>query len=75
LTEVEEDNKKREATGRKAPGAKREFAVGDRVRIKNPGPFQASTGTIVKIGASRNTVQARNGTKFLRAPKNLSFEE
>jgi hypothetical protein len=35
----------------------REFTIGDRVRIKNPNRFQADRGTIVKIGASRITVQ------------------
>jgi transcription antitermination factor NusG len=53
----------------------RELAVGDRVRINNPGPFQATRGTITKIGNSRITVQARNGTKISRAPKNLTLED
>jgi transcription antitermination factor NusG len=53
----------------------REFAVGDRVQINNPGPFQATRGTITKIGNSRITVQARNGTKISRAPKNLTLED
>jgi transcription antitermination factor NusG len=55
--------------------AARKFAIGDRVRIRNPGPFQSNTGTIVKIGRSRNTVQTRSGERVIRAPKNLSFEE
>jgi transcription elongation factor len=53
----------------------REFAIGDRVRIRNPGLLQAVRGTIIKIGASRITVQARNGNKIVRAPKNLILEE
>jgi hypothetical protein len=35
------------------PDATREFAVGDRVRIRNPGLLQAVRGTVTKIGTSR----------------------
>jgi hypothetical protein len=42
-----------------------EFAIGDRVRIRNPGLLQAVRGTIIKIGSSRITVQARNGNKIM----------
>jgi uncharacterized protein YceH (UPF0502 family) len=49
------------------------FAVGDYVRITNPGLRQADRGIITNIGNSRITVQDRNGTKILRAPKNLVF--
>ena len=49
-----------------------EFEVGNQVKIKNPGPFQAAKGTIVKIGKDRITVLARNGTKIVRAPRNLT---
>jgi transcription antitermination factor NusG len=49
----------------------RAFQIGDRVQIRNPGPFQPNKGTIQKIGPSRITVVATNGTKILRAPKNL----
>jgi hypothetical protein len=52
----------------------RAFAVGDRVRIKNPGLLQPARGTIIKIGRTRTTVEARNGTKIVRAPKNLILE-
>jgi hypothetical protein len=52
----------------------RVFAVGDRVRIKNPGLLQPVRGTIIKIGKTRITVEARNGTKIVRAPKNLILE-
>ncbi len=51
-----------------------EFAVGDRVRIKNPGPFQPTTGTVSKIGAKRITVRTANGSNIVRAPKNLTFQ-
>jgi hypothetical protein len=47
------------------------FAVGDYVRITNPGLRQSDRGIITKIGNSRITVQDRNGTKILRAPQNL----
>jgi small-conductance mechanosensitive channel len=53
------------------PDATREFAIGDRVQIKNPGRYQASGGTIAKIGANRITVRTASGSKILRAPKNL----
>jgi transcription antitermination factor NusG len=56
------------------PDTAREFVVGDWVRIKNPGVFQPAKGRIVKIGISRVTVQARNGTKVVRDPKNLTHE-
>jgi hypothetical protein len=53
----------------------REFAIGNRVRIKNPGRFQASSGIITRIGTTRITVEPRNGTKIVRAPKNLAHED
>ena len=54
--------------------AKREFAIGDRVNIKNPKLFQPTSGTITKIGATRITVTSESGSKILRAPKNIVFE-
>ena len=51
-----------------------ELAIGDKVRIRNPNPFQASRGTIIKIGASRVTIQTKTGTKILRAQKNVILE-
>ena len=61
------------ATGTPRPTAppEREFAVGDRVRIRNPGPFQSSFGTIEKIGAARITVRDRDGRAIVRIPKNI----
>jgi hypothetical protein len=60
-------------TESRASGAPREFQIGDLVQIKNPKPFQARQGTIVKIGIGTNriTVQARNGSKVVRASFNL----
>ena len=58
----------------KKEDTKRKFAVGERVRIINPGPSQATTGYIVKIGPSRITVQTRSGDKIVRAAKNLITE-
>ena len=49
----------------------RPLAIGDKVRIKNPSPFQANEGVIIKIGTSRVTVLTGSGTKILRATKNL----
>jgi hypothetical protein len=54
--------------------AARAFAVGDRVRILNPNRLQPDRGAITKIGRSRITVEARNGTKIIRAPRNLILE-
>ena len=53
----------------------RVFAVGDRVRIKNPGLLQPVRGAITNMGKTRITVEARNGTKIVRAPKNLILED
>jgi dsDNA-specific endonuclease/ATPase MutS2 len=53
----------------------RKFVIGESVRIKNPGPLQANTGTIVKIGTSRITVKTKNGEKIIRAAKNLAVEQ
>ena len=53
--------------------ATRVFVIGDLVQIKNPRPLQAKKGTIIRIGVDtdRITVQARNGTKIIRASFNL----
>jgi hypothetical protein len=50
------------------------FAIGERVQIINPGPSQATTGMIVKIGTSCFTVQTRNGDKIVQAANNLTLE-
>ena len=55
------------------PETTREYAIGDRVRITNPRPFQATTGTVRKIGTNRITVRAASGSNIIRAPKNLIF--
>ena len=51
----------------------REFSIGDKVKILNPGPLQAKTGTIIRIGVGTNriTVLAEDGTKIVRASSNL----
>jgi hypothetical protein len=54
-------------------GTTREFVIGDRVLIKNPRYLQGDRGKIVKITASRITVEAASGNKIIRAPKNLSL--
>jgi hypothetical protein len=54
----------------------REFAVGDRVCIKNPRPFQPSRGTIQKIGQARITIKGRDGKTIIhRTPKNLTLDD
>jgi hypothetical protein len=55
-------------------GTTQEFEIGDRVRIRNPRMLQANRGKIVRIGASRITVKAKNGTTIVWAPKNLYFD-
>jgi hypothetical protein len=53
----------------------REFAIGDRVRIRNPNRHQATRGTITKIGTTRITVTSLCGReKVIREPKNLVLE-
>jgi hypothetical protein len=52
----------------------REFALGDQVRILNPRILQARKGRVVKIGETRITIQASNGTTIVRAPKNIIHE-
>ena len=51
----------------------REIAIGDRVKIRNPNPFQQDNGTVIKVGKCRITVQTKTGGKILRAAKNLSI--
>jgi hypothetical protein len=53
----------------------RKFAIGDKMRIKNPTRFQADQGVITKIGPNRVTVHTETGSKILRAPKNLILEK
>jgi prefoldin subunit 5 len=72
LSEAREDNRDTIVTA--TDNTTRRFAVGDRVLINNPGRFQATKGTISKIGNSRITVQARNGSKITRAPHNLTLD-
>lgn len=54
--------------------APRGFAVGDKVQIKNPSPFQANPGVISKIGGSCIHVQMQSGSNILLAPKNLAID-
>jgi hypothetical protein len=53
----------------------REFAIGDWVKINNPGLFKATKGKIVRIGATRITVESTGGKKIVRSPKNLTLIE
>ena len=49
-----------------------DFVIGDnKVRFRNPKPFQADQGVIIKIGNSWITVQTKLGSKILCAPKYL----
>jgi hypothetical protein len=47
------------------------FAIGDRVKIKNPNLFQTDKGAITKIGKKRITVTTASGQKIIRAAKNI----
>jgi transcription antitermination factor NusG len=55
------------------PDTSRDIEVGDRVRIRNPGRFQAVRGRVIKVNTTTNraTVQARDGSKVVHAPHNL----
>ena len=58
----------------KQPLPKREFAIGDRVQIDNPRYLQPSTGVVIKLTQNRVTIKAANGSKIVRAAKNLTLE-
>ena len=58
----------------KLPPTERELAIGDRVHIDNPRLLQATSGKVTKITPTRVTVTADNGTKIVRAAKNLTLE-
>jgi DNA-directed RNA polymerase alpha subunit len=73
-TRLERLSEGRDNANKKAD-ASRKCAIGERVGIINPGPSQATTGTIIKLGMSRITVQARNGDKIIRAAKSLIIEK
>ena len=73
LSRVQGSKKDKDTAGPTNPIAARDFAIGDRVRIKNPRPFQERTGIIAKIGTGRITVQTRNGNRIVQASKNLSI--
>jgi hypothetical protein len=51
-----------------------EFAIRDRVIVKNPNFFQTDRGKITKIGNKRITLTTQSGSKILRAPKNLVLQ-
>ena len=70
LSEAEDNN-----GGTTAPTATTQtFAIGDSVRIRNPGRSQPTTGVIAKIRRSRITVESSNGTKIVLAPRNIVLE-
>ena len=50
------------------------FSVGDQVEVLNPSPGQASRGVIKKIGNSWITIEAEDGSKIIRTPKNFKVE-
>jgi hypothetical protein len=64
------------AAGPTSRNPKRELAIGDSVRIKNPTFLQANKGTITKINLAtdRITVQTSSGAKIVRASKNLTAQ-
>jgi preprotein translocase subunit YajC len=51
------------------------FAIGDRVRVLNPRPLQATRGKIVKISRKFITIETASGNTISRIPKNLSIEK
>jgi hypothetical protein len=52
-----------------------EFAIGDRVIVKNPTLFQANRGKITNIGNKRITLTTQSGSKIPRVPKNLVLQQ
>ena len=52
----------------------KELAIGDRVRINIPRYLQPNSGEVIKLTQNRVTIQAANGTKIVRAAKNLTVE-
>jgi hypothetical protein len=56
------------------PDKTRELAIGDRVRILNPGVFQTDRGIVIKVGLSRITIQTKSGAKIVRAQKNIVID-
>jgi hypothetical protein len=54
--------------------ARRQFDIGDGVRVLNPGVNQLSVGRITRIGPSQITLIDRRGEDIRRAPKNLVLE-
>ena len=75
LARLNERNNETETTAAEVSDTPRDFIEGDRVRILNPKRYQARRGIITKIGDSRITVQAADGTKIQRAPHNIVLEE
>jgi transcription elongation factor len=53
----------------------RSFAIGDRVRIRNPNRQQANKGVVTNITANSITVQDRLGNKIIRAPHNVYIDD
>ena len=77
LEELEGSNERGgdDSVPRQRPATKREFAIGDRVRVKNPRPFQESVGNLTKIGMNRISVQGSDGKTIVRDPKNIIFAD
>jgi sRNA-binding protein len=82
LGELSEDNEGTPATARATripPETEtvtaRSFAIGDRVKIRNPNRQQANKGVVVNITANRITVQDRSGNKIIRAPHNIYIDD
>jgi hypothetical protein len=74
LSDIGEQEKKKSPPKKQTSAtATREFAIGDKVRIKNPRVLQETRGRITRIGA-RITVTTPKGNTIVRAPKNLTLE-
>ena len=77
LSAEREEERRTTATPRAAPTviAPRAYHIGDEVRILNPQRLQPSKGRIIKIGATRITVKASNGSTIVRPPQNITYQE
>jgi hypothetical protein len=71
VSAVEDTGSATSSEPRPPPTAPREFGIGDRVRVTNPGPGQSPIGIIVKISPAQFHIRARNGNEIRRTAKNL----
>jgi hypothetical protein len=75
LGELSVSNDSTPTTARATTVTARSFAIGDRVRIRNPNREQAKRDVVINITANCITVQDRLGGKIIRAPHNIFLND